>query len=44
MLRLPFAGVDGKPVEAAVEYAYCVVERQCLFGEARVSAATLPPG
>jgi hypothetical protein len=42
-IRLPFAGEDGKPVEAAVEYAYCLVDYQCLFGEARVSAPTQPP-
>ena len=42
-IRLPFAGEDGKPVEAAVEYAYCLVGYQCLFGEARVSAPTQPP-
>jgi hypothetical protein len=42
-LRVPFAGEDGKPVEAAVEYAYCLVDYQCLFGEARVSAPTVAP-
>jgi hypothetical protein len=42
-LRVPFAGEDGKPVEAAVEYAYCLVDYQCLFGEARVSAPTEAP-
>jgi hypothetical protein len=42
-IRLPFAGEDGKPVEASVEYAYCLVDYQCLFGEARVSAPTQPP-
>jgi hypothetical protein len=42
-IRLPFAGEDGKPVEASVEYAYCLVDYQCLFGEARVSAPTRPP-
>jgi hypothetical protein len=42
-VRLPFAGEDGRPVEAAVEYAYCLVDYQCLFGEARVSARTLAP-
>jgi len=42
-LRVPFAGADGKPVEAAVEYAYCLVDYQCLFGETRVSAATDAP-
>jgi hypothetical protein len=42
-LRVPFRGEDGRPVEAAVEYAYCLVDYQCLFGEARVSAPTRPP-
>ncbi|HEX6011027.1 MAG TPA: hypothetical protein VFY87_04315 [Geminicoccaceae bacterium] len=42
-IRLPFAGEDGKPVEASVEYAYCLVDYQCLFGEARVSAPTRSP-
>jgi hypothetical protein len=42
-LRVPFAGEDGKPVEAAVEYAYCLVDYQCLFGEAKVSASTQAP-
>ena len=42
-IRLPFAGEDGWPVEAAVEYAYCLVDYQCLFGEARISAPTQPP-
>ncbi|MEK0083645.1 hypothetical protein [Benzoatithermus flavus] len=41
-LRVPFSGGDGKPVEAAVEYAYCLVDYQCLFGETRVSAPTQP--
>jgi hypothetical protein len=40
ILRVPFAGADGKPVEASVEYAYCLVDYQCLFGEAKVSAPT----
>lgn len=43
-LRVPFAGEDGKPVEATVEYAYCLVDYQCLFGEARVSVPTQPQG
>lgn len=43
-LRVPFSGEDGKPVEAAVEYAYCLVDYQCLFGEAKVSAPTQPQG
>jgi hypothetical protein len=42
-LRIPFAGEDGRPVEAAIEYAYCLVDYQCLFGEARVSVPTQAP-
>jgi hypothetical protein len=42
-VRVPFAGEDGKPVQAAVEYAYCLIDYQCLFGETTVSAPTLDP-
>jgi hypothetical protein len=42
-VRLPFAGGDGGPVEATVEYAYCLVDYQCLFGEAKVRAPTQVP-
>jgi len=30
-------------VEATVEFAYCLVDYQCLFGEARTSAPTQAP-
>lgn len=43
IIRVPFAGEDGKPVEADVEYAYCLVDYQCLFGTAKVTAATEAP-
>ena len=42
-MRVPFAHEDGRPVEAKVEYAYCLVDYQCLFGEATTSAPTRPP-
>ena len=42
-VRVPFAHEDGRPVEAKVEYAYCLVDYQCLFGEATTSAPTRPP-
>ena len=42
-IRVPFAGDDGKPVEADVEYAYCLVDYKCLFGTAKVSAPTEAP-
>ena len=40
--RDPEPQLDG-PVEADVEYAYCLVDYQCLFGEAKVSAPTDAP-
>jgi hypothetical protein len=41
-LRLPFEAKDEAPVELLVEYAYCVVEYQCFFGEETVAALRLP--
>lgn len=41
-VRLPFRAEDGRPVSARVEYAYCVVGYQCLFGEQELSVATVP--
>jgi hypothetical protein len=38
-LRLPFRATGSAPVSALVEYAYCLVDYQCLFGEERVTAA-----
>jgi hypothetical protein len=32
-LRLPFRASDDQPLEILVEYAYCVVDYQCFFGE-----------
>ncbi len=40
-LRLPVQVTGSPSVEADVEYAYCLADYQCLFGEARVRA--LPP-
>jgi hypothetical protein len=40
-LRLPFRASDARPVEARVDYAYCLTGYQCLFGETTVSA--VPP-
>ena len=40
VIRLPFAAQDGQPVAAKVDYAYCLVDYQCLFGEATVSVST----
>jgi hypothetical protein len=43
-LRLPFAAERGGPVEARVDYAYCIVDYQCLFGEATVRAEAVGRG
>ena len=32
-IRMPFNGRVGQPVELHVEYAYCLVDYQCFFGE-----------
>ncbi len=32
-VRLPFTAADGLPVELRVEYAWCLVDYQCFFGE-----------
>jgi hypothetical protein len=37
-VRLPFRGEDGLPIELDVEYAYCVIDYQCFFGEETVTA------
>jgi hypothetical protein len=36
VLRIPLPDHDGGAVEARVDYAYCLVDSQCLFGEAVV--------
>ena len=36
VVRVPLPHHDGGGVEAQVDYAYCLVDSQCLFGEARV--------
>jgi hypothetical protein len=38
-LRLPVRAADGTDAEAHVEYAYCLADYQCLFGETRVTAS-----
>lgn len=42
-LRLPFAAQEGL-VGAKVDYAYCIVDEKCLFGEAAVSVPVTPTG
>ena len=38
-LRLPFRTSDNQPLEILVEYAYCVVDYQCFFGEQTLTVA-----
>ncbi|HEX5796244.1 MAG TPA: hypothetical protein VFY19_10405 [Geminicoccaceae bacterium] len=38
-LRLPFTSRDREPVELLVEYAWCVVDFQCFFGEETLKVA-----
>ena len=39
-LRLPFISSDRQPLELLVEYAWCVVDFQCFFGERTLTVAT----
>jgi hypothetical protein len=39
-LRLPFTSRDRQPLELLVEYAWCVVDFQCFFGEQTLTVAT----
>ncbi|MEZ5935969.1 MAG: hypothetical protein R3F54_29460 [Alphaproteobacteria bacterium] len=32
-IRLPFTASENRPVDILVEYAYCLVDYQCFFGE-----------
>jgi hypothetical protein len=41
-VRLPFSGEHGLPIELDVEYAYCVIDYQCFFGEETVTAQLRP--
>ena len=38
-VRLPFRATGEQPLEVLVEYAYCVVEYQCFFGEELLTVA-----
>jgi len=40
-LRLPFSAQNGQPIEVLVEYAYCVVDYQCFFGEETLTVANV---
>jgi hypothetical protein len=39
LVRLPFRASHEQPLEVLVEYAYCVVEYQCFFGEEVLTVA-----
>jgi hypothetical protein len=43
MVRLPFVSADDRPIRLLVEYAYCVVDYQCFFGEEELTVATAVP-
>ena len=43
MARLPFVSADDRPIRLLVEYAYCVVDYQCFFGEEELTVATAAP-
>jgi hypothetical protein len=36
-IRMPFTASDDQPAEILVEYAYCLVDYQCFFGEETLS-------
>jgi hypothetical protein len=43
LVRLPFTIEDEQPVQLLVEYAYCLVDYQCFFGEEELTIATVVP-
>ncbi|MEM7025082.1 MAG: hypothetical protein AAF637_21230 [Pseudomonadota bacterium] len=42
--RIPFNAQDDQPLQLLVEYAYCVVDYQCFFGEEELTVANATPG
>ena len=38
-IRMPFTASDDQPAEILVEYAYCLVDYQCFFGEEMLTVA-----
>lgn len=40
-VRLPFSAENGQPIQIVVEYAYCVVDFQCFFGEEALTVANV---
>jgi hypothetical protein len=38
-VRMPFTASSSEPIEVLVEYAYCLVDYQCFFGEETLSVA-----
>lgn len=43
MVRLPLTIEDEQPIQLLVEYAYCLVDYQCFFGEEELTVATVVP-
>jgi len=41
IVRMPFEGEPDQPIRVLVEFAYCVVDFQCYFGEEELSIAEL---
>ena len=40
-VRMPFDGGDEEPIRVLVEFAYCVVDYQCFFGEEQLTVTQL---
>jgi len=38
-VRVPFEAAEGTPLEFRVEYAWCVLDYQCFFGEEQLTVA-----
>lgn len=42
-IRMPFSAEASEPIEILVEYAYCLVDYQCFFGEETLSVVQASP-
>jgi hypothetical protein len=43
VIRLPFAAEQGYPIRLRVDYAYCLTDLVCLFGESLLTVPTRAP-
>lgn len=43
VVRLPFVAEDGHPIALQIDYAWCLTDLICLFGEAEVVVSTRAP-